>query len=48
MDGDELVAVPALVFMEESQNMAEFMRGHPLVLPPPERGGVEKFSHEQD
>jgi len=41
MDGDELVAIPALVLVKKSEDVAEFVRGHPFILPPPERGDVD-------
>jgi len=41
MDGDELVAVPALVFVKKAEDVAEFMRRHPFQITPPECGDVD-------
>jgi hypothetical protein len=37
MDGDELVAVPTLVLVIKTEDVAEFVRGHPFLLAPPEK-----------
>lgn len=41
VDGHELVAVPALMFVMEAEHVAEFVGGHPFALPPPEGRDVD-------
>ncbi len=41
MNRHEFVAIPALVFVVEAEDVTEFVSGHPVRLPPPECRDVD-------